>query len=84
MKLATLTQNANEVNSELEFIDRLSSHLEGSGEASTPAAMLGLIQTFPEMERSLERSAARKLPREAAPEVPVCKRKRGSAWKEIS
>lgn len=68
VKLATLTQNANEVNSELEFIDRLSSHLEGSGEASTPAAMLGLIQTFPEMERSLERSAARKLPREAAPE----------------
>ena len=61
VKLATLSQSANEVDAEVEAIDRLVRQVDGAGgDGST--AMLGLIQGYPDLVRGLERLASRALP----------------------
>jgi len=70
VKMASLTQNANEIDAELEAIDRIARSVDGSpghgltsgsGDSSV-SSMLSLIQSYPELVRTVERVASRSLP----------------------
>lgn len=61
LKLAALNQTINEIDSELESVNRIV-QLVDSSSLEADNSLLGLIQGYPDIIRSIERIAARALP----------------------